>query len=292
MAEEETIPFDVIAKRPKMWVKVGNQDEIDVEDIATGLRFLDEDSSPALTNTYTDITGIDGGLYNTSTFGRNIVTARFWLHFGDWYDFKLAKHDIYRVFSTKDLIRIRTDASPAVVKYVRSTAFDIKPMEDGSHDSVFTISFENPSGYQYSIVNSDAVKTYDVASWQLGENLPNGQDLKYHFVDQSSFSVYNASDITIDPYYQRHELKIIIKHSGTAFNIRNTTTGDMYRFNGQMTNNDTLFIDGLNSYLNSDLVDNQTNYRYITLLPRWNDFKVDGADDIDIKFSFPFIFLG
>ncbi|WP_270775316.1 phage tail domain-containing protein [Ligilactobacillus acidipiscis] len=275
-----------------MWIKVGDQPEINVEDIAPDLEYLSESSSPAIANTYTDNAGIDGSQYNYSAFGRNVVTANFVLHFSTWYSFELAKHDIYRIFSTKQVIRIRTDSSPAVVKYVRSAPFEIKPISDGSHDATFSIPFENPSGYLYSLVNSDVLKEYSQNAWQYGENLPNGKDLQYQFVDQSKFSVYNASDIPVDPYFQRHELKIIIKHNGGAFGIQNETTGDLYRFNGSMNSNDTLMIDGINSYLNGNLVDNQTNYGYISLATGWNSFKTISATDLDITFSFPFIYLG
>lgn len=275
-----------------MWIKVGDQPEINVEDITPDLEYLSESSSPAIANTYTDNAGVDGSQYNYSVFGRNVVTANFVLHFSTWYSFELAKHDIYRIFSTKQVIRIRTDSSPAVVKYVRSAPFEIKPISDGSHDATFSIPFENPSGYLYSLYNSDVAKTYEQEAWQLGMNLPNGQDLQYNFVNQSQFRVYNASDIMVDPYMQRHELKIIIKHSGGAFGIENKTTGDLYRFNGSMDSNDTLMIDGINTYKNNALADNQTNYSYLTLDAGWNDIRIIGATDLDITFSFPFIYLG
>ena len=278
--------------QPTMWIKVGNQEEINIESITPRLKFLGEDSSPALTNNYTDNAGLDGSVYNYSSFGRTNVVANFWLHFTNYYDYKLAKHDLYRTFATKELIRIRTDSSPATVKYVHATAFDIKPASDGALDSLFSITFENPSGYLYSLYNSDVAKTYEQEAWQLGMNLPNGQDLQYNFVNQSQFRVYNASDIMVDPYMQRHELKIIIKHSGGAFGIENKTTGDLYRFNGSMDSNDTLMIDGINTYKNNALADNQTNYSYLTLDAGWNDIRIIGATDLDITFSFPFIYLG
>jgi Phage tail protein. len=59
-----------------------------------------------------------------------------------------------------------------------------------------------------------------------------------------------------------------------------------------MNSNDTLMIDGINSYLNGDLADNQTNYGYISLATGWNSFKIISATDLDITFSFPFIYLG
>ena len=245
-----------------------------------------------LTNNYSDSSGSDGSVFNYATFDKSEVNANFILHFSDYYDFKLAQHDVYKLFMNKELIRIRTNAEPAIVKFVRAGNFKISPWRDGAKDAMFTIPFENPSGYKYSYLTSDNPYLYETEGWQLGMNLPNGQDLQYNFINQSQFKVYNASDITVDPYMQRHELKIIIKHSGGAFGIENETTGDLYRFNGSMNSNDTLMIDGINSYLNGDLADNQTNYGYISLATGWNSFKIISATDLDITFSFPFIYLG
>lgn len=277
--------------KPWIKIKVGDQDEVDPTQVIRGLHFLDDSSSPSLTNNYTETAGIDGAVFNNASYSKNINNANFWLHFSDYYDFTLAKHDIYRMFMCKYIMRIRTNAEPAIVKFVRAGNFDITPWEKGAHDALFTIPFDNPSGLKYSYANSDVLKKYDQEAWQLGQNLPNGKDLQYQFMDQSQLSVYNASDIIVDPYFQRHELKIIIKHNGGGFTLTNKTTGDVWSFNGSMTSNDTLMIDGINTYKNDKLVDNQTNYGYLSLATGFNDIRVTGASDLDITFSFPFIYL-
>lgn len=275
-----------------MKIKIGNNPEIDTRDITSRLFFLDDDENPVINNTYNEIAGFDGSLFNSAFYARNSIDARFLLKFQDWTDYKLAKHDIFKTFLQKSLIRIRTSTEPAIVKYVRTGSFEIAPLDGNRYECLFTIPFENPSGYKYSLLTSDNLYTYETEGWQIGMNLPNGQDLQYNFVNQSQFRVYNASDITVDPYMQRHELKIIIKHSGGAFGIENKTTGDLYRFNGNMDSNDTLMIDGINTYKNNALADNQTNYSYLTLAAGWNDIRIIGATDLDITFSFPFIYLG
>lgn len=277
--------------KPWLKIKVGNKDEVDPSELIHGLTFLGDSSSPALTNNYTDNVGIDGSQFNTATYGKNVINANFWVHFNDYYEYTLVKHDIYKLFMSKNIMRIRTDAEPAIVKYVRAGNFEITPWENGAEDALFTIPFDNPSGLKYSLGNSNDLMTYDSELWQVGMNLPNGKDLKYQFIDQTNFQVYNASDMTIDPYIQHHQLKIVIKHNGGAFGITNKTTGDLYRFNGSMSSNDTLMIDGINSYLNGKIVDNQTNYGYLTLAEGYNDIQITGVYDMDILFSFPFIYI-
>lgn len=275
------------------WIKIkkGNQQEIDVCDLIPGLSFRGDDSSPAITNTYQDNAGVDGSVYNYSAFNKNVINADFWLHFGDYYDLKLAKHDLYRLFATKDLIRIRTDAEPAIVKFVRAGNFDIKPAEDGAHDALFTIPFENPSGYKYSYLTSDNPYLYETEGWQIGMNLPNGQDLQYHF-NTPNMRVYNASDIAIDPYYQRHQLKIICKFKGGSLRLKNNTNGSSWEYKAKSDGKQTIVLDGINTSLDGSPASAKTDFGNLVLEPGWNDIVATGATTLDVTFSFPFIYLG
>lgn len=45
---------------PALYLKIGDQDEFNIEDKVQGLTFLGDDSTPSLANTYQDIPGIDG----------------------------------------------------------------------------------------------------------------------------------------------------------------------------------------------------------------------------------------
>lgn len=274
-----------------MKIKVGDQPEMDVSEISPMLDYLGDDSSPALTNTYQDNVGVDGSIYQYSAFGRNIVTAKFLLHFNDWYDFKLAKHDIYRVFSTKQLIRIRTDAEPTIVKFVRPVTFDINPISDGAHDAPFSIPFENPSGYKYSWKTSDDPKLYETEGWQTGMNLPNGKDLHYQFA-KHQMRVYNASDIAVDPYYQRHQLKILMKYQGDSLQLVNKTNGTSWKITKHSDFNNNIVLDGINTTIDSTPASRYTDFGNLVLEPGWNDIIAKGASKLDVTFSFPFIYLG
>ena len=275
------------------WIKIklADKGEVDVCKMIPGLKFLGDDSSPAITNNYQENAGADGSIHNYSTYDKNVISAKFWIHFGDYYDLKLAKHDLYRLFSTKDLIRIRTDAEPAIVKFVRAGNFDITPTEDGSNDALFTIPFENPSGYKYSYLTSDNPYLYETEGWQIGMNLPNGQDLHYHFTG-SEMRVYNASDIAVDPYYQRHQLKIIIHFNGDFLKLTNKTNGSTWKYQKFSNGLDDIVLDGINTYLNGKPASFNTDFGNLTLDVGWNDIVAEGAYTVDITFSFPFIYLG
>ncbi|QEA49911.1 phage tail family protein [Latilactobacillus curvatus] len=276
---------------PKFYIKRGDTPEFEITDAIQGLEFLGNDSSPVIANTYQQNAGRDGQLFQTQTFDKTVENANFLINFGDWYDFKLLKHDIYRIFSQRSMMRIRTDAEMGIVKYVRPTSFDIKPISDGAHDATFTIPFENPSGYKYSLARSDNLYDYDSELWQIGMNLPNGQDIGYHFT-QLNFDVYNASDIPIDPYYQKHDLRIICHFNGSNLTILNKTNGSSWQYQKAASKSDTIILDGIKTTLNGDPASVNTDYGNIVLETGYNNISVTGATDIDITFSFPFIYLG
>lgn len=275
---------------PKLFIKPPNGDEIDAETITSGLHFLDDDSDPILTTTYTTDTGADGSVYSTSQISKNVINARFYLKYGDWYDYKMKKHEIAQFFMQKGLYRIRSDAEPGIVKFVRAGNFTIKNPEDRSHVVQFTIPFDNPSGVKWSLSYSDDLMTYDQNLWQYGMNLPNGIDLKYHFVNEHHFKIWNASDITIDPA-QRYDLKIIVTGQTGKFDMVNQTTGDEIVYVNSLQPNDQLVWDDMYCYLNGELCTDSTNLAWMRLAPGWNEFKIYGYNKVDIRFHFRFVYL-
>ena len=276
---------------PKLYIKRGDEDEVDVSELIPGLKFLGDDENPNPLITYQSDTGVDGQLPLVTTFDKNVVTANFWLHFNDYYDFKLLKHDIHRLFSRRDRLRFRTDAEPAIVKYVRPAPFELAPTEAGGRDSMFSIPFENPSGYKYSIGRSDSPMTFDSDKWQLGMNLPADETLNYRYT-VPEFKIFNASDIVVDPYVQKHDLRIIISFVGDSLTITNKTNGTSWSYLKAAVKTDSIILDGVATTLNGDPASVNTDFGNIILETGYNDISVTGAADFDITFSFPFIYLG
>lgn len=275
---------------PQIWFKIGDGDEFDPTAKIKGLRFLGIDhtsASPQWTNTYNDQPGLDGSPFAFQTLAKRTLTARFTLLFGDYADYTLARHDIYQLFSQRKSVRVRTDMSPDKVFFAYVTPFEIAPIQDGANYANIAIPFDVPNGVYFSRFRSDSSNT----EVQFGMNVLAGEEPAYQFTS-TAFRVYNDSDIAVDPYHQRHELKIKIKFSGDKFNLKNTTNGTAMAYNkavggsalvwdGQSL---TWFKDGTNDNVNAD-------DGYITLDPGWNDFTVGGASGVDITFSFPFIYL-
>ena len=280
---------------PFFKMKVGNGDEFDITDKIPDLKYLgvdDASSSPQFTNNYQDLSGKDGSFFVTQTLAKRTFNERFVLFTRNWEEYQLAKHEIYKLFGQRKLIRVRTDINSAKVYFGYVNAFDISPIQSGANYANLTIPFDLPKPYRYSLYRSDSPYTFKQAGWQFGMNIPSRDVLNYHFTT-NSFKVYNASDIKVDPYFQKHDLKMIIKFNGSSLKVHNRTTDTTWTYNESSDGNHTIIWDGqlLSTYLDGNQVNGKTDFGYLSLDPEWNDIECTGANLVDITFSFPFIYL-
>ena len=262
---------------PYIMIKVGDHQEINLCDQIPGLRYLgldDASSSPQFTNQYQDTTGTDGSPFVGQTFAKRTFSEKFWLSFGGYEDLVLAKHELYRLFGSRKLVRVRTDTSPGKVYFGIPTPFDIAPISAGSNNANFSIPFDVPSGYRYSLYRSDVLPS-TTDGWQFGMNLPD-QLPSYHFTS-TSFEVYNASDIAIDPYYQRHDLRVTCKFNGNSLKLTNITNGSVWTYSKNSDGSHTIVLNGVDTYLDGNLANVNTDYGTISLDPGWNSFTATGA---------------
>ena len=73
--------------------------------------------------------------------------------------------------------------------------------------------------------------------------------------------------------------------------ITNKTNGSSYTYNNSSNGNEQIILDGISTTLNGNPASANTDYGTVTLETGWNDIDVSGADNVDITFSFPFIYL-
>lgn len=241
--------------------------------------------SPQLTPLVHQIAGSDGELVYPSYYAPSTVQAKFLLRGNDVYDYKLMASQLFRVLYSREPIQIHDEVEPYIVYCVIVKPFTITPFN--FTDSQITVDFINPSGYRKSIVNSDAI-TNDMA---IGMNIPSNASLQYHF-NSNSFNIYNPSDVVIDPYIYRHQLIVKIKCNGKP-NITNQTNNTSFAINGgnNLTTDNTLVLNGIDSLLDGHPYGLNTNMGYLKLEKGNNQISISGATDIDITFSFPFLYL-
>ena len=275
--------------KAKLWLKIGDGEEFELSQKIPGVEFLSETETPALTNSYQEFSGLDGSSFNFSSIGKNTLNVKLIMHYGTYYQYKSLRYDLQSLFIRKEPIQIHTDSEYPFVKVVRPVGFEIEPFSDGSHDSVITIPFENPSGYKFSRNKSN--KQDDLwDAFPLGWDIPEFAPGSFEFKD-TQFRVYNPSDLEIDPYYQKHDLKLLLKYTGDSVGLYNSTNGSQWTLNKKSTGNDQVLVDGINTYFNNNQVNADTDFGNLVLAKGWNEISAIGATDIDVIFSFPFIYV-
>lgn len=274
--------------KPKLFAKVDGQSfEFDEMD---GLHFLGlrvdapQTRTNLQSNDYQDGSRQQGPIL----FGTRTVAADFYFEANDLHDFELATQEIWRRLYSRNLIELRWSRMPGIKMAVIAKPFEQTRLNWG--DMKFTVEFDMPAGYRQSLVKSDQLQfIYDEELSQIGMNLPNGEDLHYRF-KQTRFKVYNPSDVVIDPYWQKHDLDIIIKGQGTP-TITNLTNNYGIILNRALTVNDTLIWHGVRPLLNGASCERATNHGHLQLEKGWNDISITGLSNIDVTFSFPFLYL-
>lgn len=125
--------------------------------------------------------------------------------------------------------------------------------------------------------------------WAVNANLPNGGDYPPYEFNTNQFSVYNLSNVMIDPERRGHPFKLTLQgQSGGNFKITNKKTGDYITrpkgFNG------TWVLDDVIPTLNGDgdqLNIAGTHGGVLTLAIGKNDFVIENFSG-KATFDFPF----
>lgn len=270
-----------------LFIKFANQDEFNIVDKLTNVSYLGGQSTPAFKNTYQDITAKDGSMLTSVNFGTLIFTANFFLRSNSYNEQRLLRHEIYSLFGSRELFRLRTDLDKGKVMFARPTTFEVNFIGDGDNNSLFSIAFEIPSGYKYSSKRSNEIEIDDIS---FGMNMLSDESVNYTSSD-FSFKIYNASDIAIDPYYQKHTLDIMFSFNGPNYTITNNTNKTSYSYNASSQGNDNIILNGLNTLTNDEPNSKVTDFGFLKLEKGWNDISVTGAQGHTTTFSFPFIYI-
>lgn len=135
----------------------------------------------------------------------------------------------------------------------------------------------------------------------FGNNIP-VQELQFVFTS-NSFTVYNPSNIMIDPQRRGHELKITFEGSSSGnLKLTNQTTNTEFGRSGELITtedgdkakpsnfNGTYVINGIRPTLNGESDYLNCDGGVITLDPGKNEFKLDNFSG-KVSFDFPFWWL-
>ena len=73
--------------------------------------------------------------------------------------------------------------------------------------------------------------------------------------------------------------------------MSNSTNGSEWSYQKGANSSDTIILDGISTTLNGNAASANTDYGNIILEPGKNNINVSGANNVDITFSFPFIYI-
>ncbi|MDM5229640.1 phage tail family protein [Lysinibacillus pakistanensis] len=129
---------------------------------------------------------------------------------------------------------------------------------------------------------------WDEDIWGFGSGINYDTQYSYTF-NTNSFVVKNIGNQTIDP--RKSSLEITLKGTFNSFvQIKNNTTGDVYRFNNALSSTDTLKLSGIRTLKNSLSAFKHTNHKLLTLAPGDNNITVEGGTVNSVVFDFRFLY--
>ncbi|GAK30223.1 phage sipho_tail superfamily [Weissella oryzae SG25] len=271
-----------------LYIKLDGRDEFDLTARLPNVHFLNlQSTAPAITPDWLTIAGSDGQRLKSVSFGATTITLSLFIKATNMAEFRLIKAELQSIFYGRTLIRLRSSFSPGKVYNVLANPVDIVPIQNSSQ-SLVDLTFTNPSGMAQSLVQSDKLPdlTDDL---EYSMNIPIDKELKYQY-EESLFDVYNPSDVAIDPYRQHHDLKITVKGEGNSFSLVNMTNNTAITVNTSMKQGDVFILNGVLPYLNNSS-DVDTDFGHIELAKGENNIKITGLNNVDVTFSFPFLYF-
>lgn len=243
--------------------------------------------SPSLIHTSESIEGRDGDIFIDSHYQNRIISVEAFYESADLTDYYLLKSELYRLFARKEPFYVSFRREPGKRWYVRlNTPFE--PKRASMFAGSFELEFIADSPFAESVGTTLNPFTFDAELWQFGQGVV-PEDLVYTH-STNLFSIYNGSDIAIDP----RQLPLKIEFIGASDNltIRNLTSGDEWRHTGSSVAGDVIVLDGIRSMKNNVSIFGQTNKKLVSLHSGWNDFEIVGPiGSFSISFDFRFYTL-
>lgn len=135
-------------------------------------------------------------------------------------------------------------------------------------------------------IHENGISSED-ALWGYGMGLIDDPDSLIYTHTSNSFRIYNAGNVPIHPFEQ--ELKITISNlNAPEFTLTNVTNGTEFKINEEITDSQTIVLDGPNITSNGLAFLRSTNKKFIELAPGWNEFEA--STDARVSFAFPFYY--
>ena len=257
-------------------------------------------SSIELRPTYADIDGRNGHVDMGADYGSRSIVIPFLFKADDMHGVALKRDDLYDLiaghepFYVREMRRIKHHPG-----HVYEDKSDEREYKAHDYDNYFVggkrykvrlageINIEQTREYGFGEI---ALETTDLpfaesigttadidreglsavqAKWGAGMGLfADDGTLKYTHSSRT-FRIYNAGNIAINPF--DYELIIAINNASKGYELRNNTTGDVFKVIDDIAQGE-LIIDKGTVTVNGLQALRATNKQFITLAPGWNSF--------------------
>ena len=240
------------------------------------------------------IDGIPGTIDYGFNYSTREVKLTFWLtHFHGEHDYHLMKAELNNLLDKTEFMYISTDALPSRmlkitvdeayiperILYSNASQLEVQARISGIPfwRTKYTTQNLQIDGY------SSFVEKYGTAD---GIHI----DYANYTHTTSTFSIYNAGNVTIDPRNMMLDIRLYRLATTGAFKLKNLTTNEEFRYTGTLTGN-TLDLNGVKALVG--LSQNRlrdTNRKFISLVPGENKIQISGGTVENIQFDFPFYY--
>lgn len=207
----------------------------------------------------------------------------------DTEDYRLLRDETYSLFNQYDSFYVSEAYQPGKrylvtsdIPYIPDRIFNNQ--QYATVDIICTkieLPFAESIGTTQDIEQNGGI-TYDSELWSFGMGLLHDDESHKYTHNTTTFSIYNAGNVEVHPFEQY--LKITIENAGKNYELKNITTGDKFKYTGDVTG--TLKLDGPNITLNNLQTLRDTNKEFITLAPGWNHFEQNQARIVEFDFRF------
>lgn len=245
--------------------------------------------SPSPVHSRESIEGRDGFIDMGTTYDGRTAHAELQLMSVDIPDFALFRNEVFRIFDSREYFYLISDAEPG--KRWRFKYENKYSIEQKAKSGTFSIDFISDSAYAESVGRTDTDPVdMDSDAWQAVDGgLVMDEDLIYKW-SQSSFRIYNGGDATVDP--RLHELIIQFRGASSSLQIKNTTTGETFKYNKNTSGGDTIELNGPRVLLNGTSSLRYSNRQLLRIAPGWNNIQLSGTSGaFTISFGFRWLYL-
>lgn len=254
-----------------------------------GLVLLDvEEEDVEVKENIKEINGTDGVLLGPNSFGPFNLVLNFYFEGLDHEDLILYKQKLRNLIYQREPYYLWHSEAPGKKYAVNCTSDDIDYISESF--ATFAVTFVVYKGYSESLKMTDEF-SLSSGDWQFETGVLADNNVKYKH-NTTSFEIYNGSSDTINPLL-RHQLQIKINlDAPKGFEIKNKTTGDVFKYNGKIKSNQQLILNGVHPFINDKRVGVNTNWQWITLDTGFNDIEITGENikNVTTQWIFPFIY--